>query len=181
MGSTSVFTDEDIVEQSGQGACRGADAHTRIADMEYQSVNVECWTAGNLLGVSVVESVRDRLASQAITFARVVVPERYPHGHRQTRGKQNRQCSAIRGTYALGDALTKIFFVWECYNFYFLRVYTIPKSDIGDAYISITITMAKFIRNIETAIAYSPGKKRLVILNLNWAKVLNNILVFLWN
>lgn len=79
------FADQDIVEQSGQNPRGGIDARTGIAHMEHKSVNVQRRAADHLLGVAVVEPVRNRIAGQVVTFARAVVFAGHPFGHRQTR------------------------------------------------------------------------------------------------
>lgn len=67
--------DENIIEQSGQNSRRRTDAHTRNAHMEYQSAHVQRRAADHLFRVSVVESVRNRIAGQTIPLARISVPE----------------------------------------------------------------------------------------------------------
>lgn len=67
--------------------------------MEHQSAHVQRGTSGHLLGVAVVEPIRDRISRQAAALARALLPEGHPVGRRQTCRKQDRQCSTVRGTY----------------------------------------------------------------------------------
>lgn len=66
--------------------------------MEHQPAHVQRGAAGHLLGVAVVQPVRDRIAGQAAALTGAVVPPGHPVGHRQTRREQNRQRPAVCGT-----------------------------------------------------------------------------------
>lgn len=77
-----IISDENTAEQGGQNSRRGTNAYTGYAHMEHQSAHVQRGAADHLLGVPVVEPVRNRIAGQAAALAGVVVPEGYPFGHR---------------------------------------------------------------------------------------------------